>query len=184
MHDKILWSLHRSSNTATWRDKEADDIRRCPTFNRPRSTQDAVGRVDCRHRRWCDRIRRYRLVRLRTVQTSWKRGRASRVSSARSCSPKAKAATCCSPLDEQLRATLAPNRSRLWSVRKDGQRVATLDVALCGEGPCPGLVQLKSAANSKDPFEVRWAARQWLNMHLRDMVGVPRPEPRVTGHPR
>jgi hypothetical protein len=60
---------------------------------------------------------------------------------------------------------VAHNRSRLWSVRKDGQRAATLDVALCAGGPLPGVVQLKGAANSKAPFEVWWAARQWLNLH-------------------
>lgn len=26
-------------------------------------------------------------------------------------------------------------------------------------------MQLKGAANSKPPFEVWWASRQWLNMH-------------------
>lgn len=49
---------------------------------------------------------------------------------------------------------VAHNRSRLWSVRKDGQRVATLEVGLCGGGPLPGVIQLKGAANSKAPFEV------------------------------
>jgi hypothetical protein len=60
---------------------------------------------------------------------------------------------------------VAHNRSRLWSVRKDGRRVATLDVGLSGGGPLPGIVQLKGAANSTAPFEVWWAARQWLNRH-------------------
>jgi hypothetical protein len=60
---------------------------------------------------------------------------------------------------------LALNRSRLWSVRKDGQRVATLDVAFRFQDPLPQVVQLKGAANSKPPFEVWWASRQWLHMH-------------------
>lgn len=60
---------------------------------------------------------------------------------------------------------LAHNRSRLWSVRKDGQRVGTLDVAFRFGDPLPHVVQLKGATNSKAPFEIWWAARQWLNMH-------------------
>jgi hypothetical protein len=60
---------------------------------------------------------------------------------------------------------LAHNRSRLWSVRKDGQRVSTLKVAFAFGDPLPNVLELKGAGNSKAPFEVWWAARQWLNMH-------------------
>lgn len=58
---------------------------------------------------------------------------------------------------------VAHNRSRLWSVRKEGQRVATLDLAFCFGDPLPHVIQLKGAGNSKASFEVWWAARQWLN---------------------
>jgi hypothetical protein len=60
---------------------------------------------------------------------------------------------------------LAHNRSRLWSVRKDGQRVSTLKIAFAYGDPLPHVRELKGVGNSKAPFEVWWAARQWLNMH-------------------
>lgn len=60
---------------------------------------------------------------------------------------------------------VAHNRSRLWSMRKDGQRVATLSVAIRYGDPLPAVVQLKAAGNAEAPPEVWWAARQWLHMH-------------------
>lgn len=60
---------------------------------------------------------------------------------------------------------LARNRSRLWSVQRDGRRVATLELGFrCGD-PLPNIVQLKGAGNANAPRELWWAARQWLNMH-------------------
>ena len=60
---------------------------------------------------------------------------------------------------------LAHNRSRLWSMRKDGQRVATLSVAIRYGDPLPNIVELKAAGNAQAPIEVWWTARQWLHMH-------------------
>jgi hypothetical protein len=60
---------------------------------------------------------------------------------------------------------LAHNHSRLWSVRKDGQRIATLSVALRYRDPLPSIVELKAAENAEAPLDVWWAARQWLHMH-------------------
>jgi hypothetical protein len=60
---------------------------------------------------------------------------------------------------------LAHNFSRLWSMRRNGQRVATLEVAFCSSNPLPSVVDLKGPANSEAPVEVWWAAHQWLNMH-------------------
>jgi hypothetical protein len=60
---------------------------------------------------------------------------------------------------------VARNRSRLWSVQRDGARVATLSLGFrCGD-PFPNIVQLKGAGNTQVPRELWWAARQWLNMH-------------------
>ena len=70
---------------------------------------------------------------------------------------------------------LAHNRSRLWSVRKDGQRVATLSVAPGGYyDPLPNIVELKAAGNAEAPLEVWWAARQWLHMHDLSQVDTKR----------
>jgi len=51
------------------------------------------------------------------------------------------------------------NRSRLWSMRKDGQRVATLSVAIRYGDPLPNVVQLKAVRNAEAPPEAWWAAR-------------------------
>jgi hypothetical protein len=60
---------------------------------------------------------------------------------------------------------LAHNRVRLWSMRKDGQRVATLSVAVRFRDPLPNVVELRRAGNAEASREVWWAARQWLHMH-------------------
>jgi len=60
---------------------------------------------------------------------------------------------------------LAHNRSRLWSVRRDGERVATLRVASHHRDPLPSIVELKGAGNAEVPRELWWAAHQWLHTH-------------------
>ena len=60
---------------------------------------------------------------------------------------------------------LAHNRSRLWSVRRHGERVATLRVASWHRDPLPSIVELKGVGNAEAPRELWWAARQWLHMH-------------------
>jgi hypothetical protein len=59
---------------------------------------------------------------------------------------------------------LAHNRSRLFSVRRDGERVATLRVASRYRDPLPNIVELKAAGNAAVPRELWWVARQWLHM--------------------
>ena len=67
---------------------------------------------------------------------------------------------------------LARNRSRLWSVQRDGTRVATLELGFrCGD-PLPSIVQLKGAGNTLAPRELWWAARQWLNMHDLSQIDI------------
>jgi hypothetical protein len=60
---------------------------------------------------------------------------------------------------------LAHNWSRLWSMRKDGRRVASLMVGTCGGDPLPTVVELRAAENKEVSPEVSLAARQWLHMH-------------------
>jgi hypothetical protein len=69
---------------------------------------------------------------------------------------------------------LAHNRSRLWSVRRDGRRVATLRVAFRYRDPLPNIVELKGAGNIEVPREVWWAARQWLHMHDLSQINMRR----------
>ncbi|WP_229186725.1 hypothetical protein [Bradyrhizobium oropedii] len=60
---------------------------------------------------------------------------------------------------------LAHNRSRLWSIRRCGQRVATLRVAARFDDPLPAIAELNGVRNTVAPREVWWAARQWLHAH-------------------
>ena len=61
--------------------------------------------------------------------------------------------------------SLAHDYSRLWSVRRDGERVATLEVATRHGDPLLNIVQLKGPANTMVPHELSSAARRWLHMH-------------------
>ena len=60
---------------------------------------------------------------------------------------------------------LAHNRSRLWSVRRNGERLATLRVGCHHRDPLPNIIELEGAGNTKAPRELWWAARQWLQTH-------------------
>ncbi|WP_246504392.1 PcfJ domain-containing protein [Bradyrhizobium agreste] len=60
---------------------------------------------------------------------------------------------------------LAHNRSRLWSIRKDGERVATLRIARRYRDPLPNIVELEGPGNATASQELWWAARQWLHKH-------------------
>ncbi|MBR0853974.1 hypothetical protein JQ570_06120 [Bradyrhizobium liaoningense] len=60
---------------------------------------------------------------------------------------------------------LAHNRSRLWSIRRDGERVATLRIARRYRDPLPNIVELEEPGNVKASQELWWAARQWLHKH-------------------
>jgi len=60
---------------------------------------------------------------------------------------------------------LAHNRSRLWSVRKDGERVATLKIARTSYDPLPVIRELEAAGNTDAPPQVWLAAREWLHRH-------------------
>jgi hypothetical protein len=59
---------------------------------------------------------------------------------------------------------LAHNRSRLWSVRRDGERIATLKIARLSDDPLPNVVEFKGVGNAAVPRELWWVARQWLHM--------------------
>jgi hypothetical protein len=62
-------------------------------------------------------------------------------------------------------SNLAHNRSRLWSVQRDGERIATLRVASRYHDPLPNIVELRGAGNTEVQRDLWWAARQWLHMH-------------------
>jgi hypothetical protein len=60
---------------------------------------------------------------------------------------------------------LAHNFSRLWSVRMNGTRVATLQLGRLRPDPLLEISELKAERNRDASIEVWWAARQWLHQH-------------------
>jgi hypothetical protein len=69
---------------------------------------------------------------------------------------------------------LAHNHSRLWSVRRDGERVATLKVGIRLHDPLPNIVELRGAGNAAVPRDLWWAARQWLHLHDLSQINMGR----------
>jgi hypothetical protein len=61
--------------------------------------------------------------------------------------------------------SLKHNRSRLWSVRRNGERIATLRAGFQHRDPLLSIVELESAGNKQVPRELWWVARQWLEAH-------------------
>jgi hypothetical protein len=60
---------------------------------------------------------------------------------------------------------VAHNRSRLWSVRQSGARVATLRVGRYRDDPLLNIVELEGADNTQAAPELWLIARQWLATH-------------------
>ena len=60
-------------------------------------------------------------------------------------------------------SNLAHNRSRLWSVRMNGRRVATLQTGHQFSDPLITIRDIAGERNRDVSVEVWWAARQWLN---------------------
>jgi hypothetical protein len=61
-------------------------------------------------------------------------------------------------------SSLAGNDLRLWSMRKGGERVATLALS-GGIGPLPYISELSLAENKEAPLAFWLAARRWLHAH-------------------
>jgi len=59
-------------------------------------------------------------------------------------------------------ASLAENACRLWSLQRDGERVATFEIGREIESPFPHIVQLKLANNRPAPEGLWNIARMWL----------------------
>jgi hypothetical protein len=61
--------------------------------------------------------------------------------------------------------SLAHNEARLWSMRRNGERVATFEVAAYDCDPLLNITQIKGPENAAVTLDVSWAARQWLHKH-------------------
>jgi hypothetical protein len=57
---------------------------------------------------------------------------------------------------------IASGAERIWSVRRDGARIATLSLEF-GEAPYPRIAELKGPRNARAPAEVWFAARRWID---------------------
>jgi hypothetical protein len=62
-------------------------------------------------------------------------------------------------------ACLALNSSRLWSIRKDGQRIATVEIARSIDDPLLHVHEVKTEGNRAASKEIWWIARRWLHSH-------------------
>jgi hypothetical protein len=60
---------------------------------------------------------------------------------------------------------VASGRARLWSMRRDGGRVATIEIGARYGEPLLHIRQMRRAKNSACSNDEWWAARQWLNQH-------------------
>jgi hypothetical protein len=57
------------------------------------------------------------------------------------------------------------NHARLWSIRKDGKRIATLAVGPSYVDDLPSITEIKLQDNNKVPKALAVLARKWLTSH-------------------
>lgn len=60
---------------------------------------------------------------------------------------------------------VAQNYARLWSVRRDGRRIATMQLYRHARAPMLNIGQLEGARNQPAPPDIWWAAQKWLHSH-------------------
>lgn len=65
---------------------------------------------------------------------------------------------------------LGAGQYRLWSLRKDGVRIATVQVGHYGSDPHPQVIQLAGPRNEPCSREIWWAVRTWVHGHGPDVV--------------
>ena len=61
--------------------------------------------------------------------------------------------------------SIALDRTRVWSIRKAGARVACIELGISRGDELPSILQIKLPDNKKAPRDIALAARQWLNAH-------------------
>lgn len=70
--------------------------------------------------------------------------------------------------------SIAHDSARMWSVRRDGERIATLQVGRCYRSPLLDIVQLRGVRNADVGRDVWLAAMRWIAAH--DLVAIdPKP---------
>jgi hypothetical protein len=71
---------------------------------------------------------------------------------------------------------IAANWCRLWSIRKDGQRIADLEIRRSTGRPLIYMDELLAARNQDAPIEIWWLATRWLHQH--DLMSIRPEDPR------
>ena len=57
---------------------------------------------------------------------------------------------------------IANGHGQLWSLRRDGLRIATVQIGRQDHAPWPSIQQLRGPENALAPIELWWTARRWL----------------------
>lgn len=65
---------------------------------------------------------------------------------------------------------LGAGHYRLWSMRKNSARVATIQIGRYGSDPHPVILQLSGPNNEPCARDVWWSARTWVHSHGPDIV--------------
>jgi hypothetical protein len=73
-------------------------------------------------------------------------------------------------------SNLAHDGTRLWSIRKDGVRVADMSIVKYRANPLPSVGELLLADNKEAPVELWLVARTWLNGHDLRQADTKRPK--------
>jgi hypothetical protein len=60
----------------------------------------------------------------------------------------------------------------LWSMRKDGKRIASLCIGNSGVDGLPSIIEIKLAGNRRVTPEVALAARRWFEMHDVESISI------------
>jgi len=76
---------------------------------------------------------------------------------------------------------IVSNRCRLWSIRKEGRRIADIEVRRDRGCPLVYLNEVSAARNEPAPNDIWWLATRWLHQH--DLLSI-LPEPRKPGSVR
>ena len=69
--------------------------------------------------------------------------------------------------------SLANNSSRIWSIRRDGVRQATLEVAFAQGDPLPSMVEIVALRNEAVSVELAFVARRWMALNERALTARP-----------
>jgi hypothetical protein len=69
---------------------------------------------------------------------------------------------------------VASGDARLWSVRRNGGRFATLEIGRTGKSPVPSIRQLCLAGNEEAPADLWLSAHRWFN--AQGLIQLPEPE--------